>query len=58
MTKKSAFPKLQSLSDPLFAAIPDEVLRACIVGATARILATFVKGSDTSTGDDYVEGAD
>jgi hypothetical protein len=58
MTKKGASSKLQHLSDPLFATVPDEMLRVCLVGGTAKVLKTFADGSDTSSGDDYVTGAD
>jgi hypothetical protein len=58
MTKKAAPSKLQSLSDPLFATIPDEMLRVCIVGGTSQIMQTFAAGSDKPSGTELVTGAD
>jgi hypothetical protein len=58
MTKKGAFSKLQSLSDPLFATIPDEMLRVSIVGATSQVLPTYAEGKDTPSGNELVTGAD
>lgn len=57
MTKKAPS-KLQSLSDPLFATIPDEMLRVCIVGGTSQIMDTYASGSDTPSGRELVTGAD
>jgi hypothetical protein len=58
MTKKGAPSKLQSLSDPLFSAIPDDMLRVCSIGGTSQVMATYAKGSDTPSGNELVTGAD